>query len=382
MKILYVLNSAKYGGMEYHVGDLVLGMKKKGHSVFVWCPSGEMAEEYKKSGATVIEEIIKKDIDNGYISRLRNFINENEIDIVHAHELKAVANALKACDGTKAKIVTHTHTPISEWRINPLKRFLNTKFYSHVVNKYSDMEVALTESKKKVKIKEGIREDKLYVIPNGLDTSKLTMSSIQRSDYSKEIKSRHSIPDSAFVFGNLGRITKEKGHDVLVKAFKKFLDTHMFRKDMFYLLIVGGGDLEDHIRNLSKQLGIEKNVIITGKFADEDKIKYFSAFDIFLFPTLAEGFGLVLIESMFLGIPTICSDLEVLREVAGEHAEFFEVSNVDSLADKMFDVYNAVGHGENTKANKAKEYVEKTFSLEKFIENYETLYKSVLGDIK
>ena len=382
MKILYVLNSAKYGGMEYHVGDLVLGMKRKGYSVFVWCPSGEMAEEYKRSGATVTEEIIKKDIDNGYISKLRNFINENEIDIVHAHELKAVTNALKACEGTKAKIITHTHTPISEWQINPLKRFLNTKFYSYVVNKYSDMEVALTESKKKVKIKEGIKEDKLCVIPNGLDTSKLTMSSMQRSDYSKEIKSRHNIPDGAFVFGNLGRITKEKGHDVLVKAFKKFLDTHMFRRDMFYLLIVGGGSLEARVKDLSKQLDIEKNVIVTGRFADEDKIKYFSAFDVFLFPTLAEGFGLVLIESMFLGIPTICSDLEVLKEVAGEHAEFFEVSNSDNLAEKMSDVYNKMDHGGNTKADEAKEYVEKTFSLEKFIENYEILYKSVLGDIK
>ena len=382
MKILYVLNSAKYGGMEYHVGDLVLGMKKRGHDVFVWCPSGEMAEEYKKSGAIITEEVIKKDIDNNYISKLKKFINENEINIVHAHELKAVANALKACEGTKAKIITHTHTPISEWQINPLKRFLNTKFYSYVVNKYSDMEVALTESKKKVKMKEGIREDKLYVVPNGLDTSKLTMSSIQRSDYSREIKSRHNIPDGAFVFGNLGRITKEKGHEILVKAFKKFLDTHMFRKDMFYLLIVGGGDLEDYVKNLSKQLGIEKNVIITGRFADEDKIKYFSAFDIFLFPTLAEGFGLVLIESMFLGIPTICSDLEVLKEVAGEHAEFFKVSDSDSLADKMSDVYNTMDHGGNVKTNGAKEYVEKTFSLEKFVENYENLYKSVLGDDK
>ena len=85
---------------------------------------------------------------------------------------------------------------------------------------------------------------------------------------------------------------------------------------------------------------------------------------------------------MFLGIPTICSDLEVLKEVAGEHAEFFEVSNSDNLADKMSDVYNKMDHGGNTKADEAKEYVEKTFSLEKFIENYEILYKSVLGDIK
>ncbi len=183
MKILYTLNSSKFGGMEVHVLDLVKGMVKKGHEVFVWCPEGEMSDLYKESGAQVTNEIIKRDIDGGYIKKLTSFVNENKIEIVHAHELKAVINSLLACNKTDAKLVTHTHTPISEWQINPLKRFLNTKLNSFMVNKYSDVEIALTDSKKRVKIKEGLKEDRLFVIPNGLDATKFILSSIQRYEY-------------------------------------------------------------------------------------------------------------------------------------------------------------------------------------------------------
>lgn len=380
MKILYTLNSSKFGGMEVHVLDLVKGMVKKGNEVFVWCPEGEMSDLYKESGAKVTNEIIKRDIDGDYIKKLTSFVNENKIEIVHAHELKAVINSLLACNKTDAKLVTHTHTPISEWQINPLKRFLNTKLNSFMVNKYSDVEIALTDSKKRVKIKEGLKEDKLFVIPNGLDTTKFILSSIQRYEYEKEIKARYGIPETAFIFGDLGRISEEKGHEILVRAFAKFLETHIFRKESFYLMIVGGGVLEEKVGNLVKELGIEKNVVITGRFEDVDKVKYLSTFDVFVFPTLAEGFGIVLIESLFMGIPTIASDLEVLKEVGGEFVDFFKVGDCDDLADKMEDEYNKTGGDNKFIIEGAKEFVEKNYSMESFFENYENLYKKLIGE--
>ena len=382
MKILYVLNSSKFGGMEVHVLDLVKGMVKKGNEVFVWCPGGEMSDFYKEAGAHVTTEVIRRDFDFVYIKKLTNFVKDNRIEIVHAHELKAVINSLLACNKTGAKLVTHTHTPISEWQINILKRFLDTKIYSCMVNKYSDSEIALTDSKKNVKIKEGIKNDKLVVIPNGLDTSKFHLSNIQRYEYEKEIKSRYGIPLGTFVFGNLGRISEEKGHEVLVRAFGKFLETHIFRKENFYLMIVGGGVLEEKVKNLVKELGIEKNVVITGRFEDFDKLKFLSTFDVFVFPTLAEGFGIVLIESLFMGIPTIASDLEVLKEVGGDFVDFFKVGDSDDLSEKMENEYNKTGGENKFIIEGAKEFVEKNYSMDSFIDSYENLYKKLLGEIK
>src|SRR5688572_29126389 len=146
MNILYTLNSAKPGGMEQHTLDLVKSMVERGHRVFVWCPQGDVAEWFRYGGALVSEVSLTYDIDPGYIFKLVKFLKDHQIDVVHAHELKATVNTLIAAKiaGTKVR-VSHTHTPISTWQMNPVIRFLDTVLYSVLVNLLSTCEIALTE---------------------------------------------------------------------------------------------------------------------------------------------------------------------------------------------------------------------------------------------
>lgn len=380
MKILYVLNSAKYGGMEWHVSDLIKGMVKEGNEVFVWCPDGEMAEVFKRFAAKVSIRKINKDIDRSYIKELVNFINQNGIEVVHAHELKAVCNSMIAANkaGVRVKI-SHSHTPISQWQIEKLKKKINIYVYKYFVNKYADAEVALTSSVKQTKIKEGIKEKKLVVIPNALDTTKYDITPNQRFQYEEEIKKRYAIPKNAFIFGSVGRLTQEKGHVVLLKAFEKFLKSDFFHRQDFYLLIAGGGKLEEELRNKAKELKIDDKVIITGFFDEGEKIKYYSTFDAFLFPTLAEGFGVVLIEALYMGLPTICSDLDVLKEVGDDVVDFFETGNSHSLAQKMTGLYEKIGGEQKIISSKAKRRVEMEYSMSRFICNYLVLYRKFLN---
>lgn len=382
MKILYVLNSSIYGGMEWHVYYLVKGMVKNGHKVFIWCSAGDMAEQYKSAGAEVTFAEIKRDIDFKYVRALADFIKQNSIDIVHSHELKAVSNALLACNKAKVKVrVTHTHTPISEWKIGKIKKALDIKVYTFLVNKYSCAEIALTDSKKIAKIKEGIKENKLVVIPNGLDTSKFNISPNRRSDYEEEIKKKYGIPTTAFVFGNVGRLTEEKGHEILIKAFEKFQKSNIFHKRDFYLMIAGGGVLEGSLKKLVANLQLDGKVIITGAFDENDKVKYYSTFDAFVFPSLAEGFGIVLMEALYMGLPAICSDLEVLKEVAGDVAVYFETGDIEDLTEKMTNEYEKIGGDGKIISDKAKLYVEQKYSMDKFIQNYLDLYERLLNQI-
>lgn len=380
MKILYVLNSAKYGGMEWHVNDLVKGMIKEGNEVYVWCPDGEMAEVFKRLGAQVFVKQINKDIDRVYIKELVSFLKETGIEVIHAHELKAVCNALIAGNraGVKAKI-SHSHTSISQWQIGKFKKKLDLFIYRRLVNKYSDAEIALTSSVKKIKIGEGIKEDKLVVIPNALDTAKYDITPNQRSQYEEEIKRRYQIPKTAFVFGTVGRLTEEKGHITLLKAFEKFLKSDFFHKRDFYLMIAGGGKLEEELRSKARELKINDKVVIIGFFDECEKVKYYSTFDAFLFPTLAEGFGIVLIEALYMGIPTICSDLEVLKEVGDEVVDYFEKGNSHSLAQKMTSLYEKIGGEGKIISDKSKLRVEKEYSMQKFISNYLNLYQKFLN---
>ena len=366
--------------MEQHVLDLIKGMLGEGNEVFVWCPVGKPADIYEEAGAKVTHKSITSDFDSPYIGELTSFLVDNKIDVIHAHELKAAANALIAARNAHTPVkITHVHTPISEWKISPTRKKIDSTFYSFIVNRFSDAEIALTESKKRVKIKEGMKKDKIIVIPNGLDTTKLTISQITRTDYEEEIRKKYGINQNAFVFGNVGRISREKGHDILLDAYKKFLGTDMYHSKDFVLLIAGGGESEDEIRELAKTKGIEDKVIFTGEFPPEDLVKYYSSFDFFVFPTLAEGFGLVLIEAMYSELPVICSDLEVLKEVAGDTVTYFRAGDPSDLSEKMIEAYEKYVNNETRPHLQGKQRVRELYTIEAFTKSYVSLYERLLN---
>jgi len=380
MKILYTLNSGQPGGMEQHVLDLIKGMAFDVNKVFVWCASGPMVEVYADAGAKVTVQPINSDIDPFYISSLYKFLTKNKIDVLHAHELKAVSNSLLAGAIARTSVkISHTHTPISEWQISHLKKKLNVMFYSFLVNRFATKEIALTESRKRVKKSEGIKDSKLVVIPNGLDLNEFSVSSDQKQKFRTEITQRYGIPNGAYIFGNISRLSEEKGHEILVKAYAEFcnsLENQSIPNNTF-LFIGGGGPLEESLRNEIRNLGIADKVIITGRFAKEDHKKFYATLDSFVFPSLAEGFGIVLIEAMAFGLPVLCSDLEVLGEVGGAAVRYFETGVKEDLAIKMIDLYKRQDQYYKF-GEKARERVEKLYSMDLFVSKYAGLYKELL----
>jgi len=382
MRILYVLNSGSPGGVEQHVFDLVKGMVNNGHKVYVWCRPGEISSWYTKAGAKVKEKGIGPDIDKNFITSLKEFLVEEEIDILHAHDLKSVANSLLAGFYAKTPVrITHSHTPISEWKVSGLLKKLITHFqifcYAVEVNLLATVELALTESRKKVKIQEGILRHKLRVIPNGLDFGKFDLKQTTRKRHRSEIRKKYGIPSDALVIGNLGRLTEEKGNSVLIEAFADFLRFPVAGKDDFYLLLAGGGELESNLKKLAKELKIEDKVIITGVFEEKDKVKFYNCFDLFVFPSLAEGFGIVLIEAMFVGLPIICSNLPVLKEVAKDTAVYFKVEDSRDLANHISVLYkNWKTRGVDTTRQKL--LVKDRYSSTSFVRNYLELYIGLL----
>lgn len=378
MRILYTLNSGNPGGMEQHVCDLVSQMVLRNHEVYVWCQNGVICDWYKKAGAKVLEKTIKKDIDLGYIKDLRKFLVTNRIQVVHAHELKAVANSLVA--GFLARVntrITHIHTPFSNWQVPRSKRTVYNFFYALAIRLLGTKEIALTESIKKTKIRSGIPAKKISVIPNGLDVSKFYTTETERVNFRKEICRKHNIDRSAKIIGNLSRTTKEKGHDILIKAFAKLINDGVVDRQDLVLMICGGGELEESLWNLAGSLGVKDRLVITGRFDDDLKLKYYTSFDYFVFPTLAEGFGIVLIEALVVGLPVVCSNLEVLQEVGGNLPKYFETGDCLDLSEKIGHMLKGKYSDENKLAQR--NHVESKYSLAKFGESYEALYECTLS---
>lgn len=357
--------------MEQHVLDLVTQMLLRGHEVYVWCNGGVIYDWYKKAGAKVTQNTIRNDIDITYIKELRQFLKENNIEVVHAHELKAVANTLIAgfLAGTRIRI-THQHTPFTDWRVSKSKRLIYDFFYSLAVNILSTKEIALTESIKKFKMQAGISQRKLVVITNGIDVYKFFVAENERLIYRRDVCKKYHIDPSTKIIGNLSRTTKEKGHDILVRAFARLVDDKSLGRENYTLMICGGGELEESLWNLAGELGIKDRIVITGRFDDDLKVKFYSAFDYFVFPTLAEGFGIVLIEALLCGLPVLCSDLPVLKEVGQEFPLYFKSGDYEDLAIKFVDLIDKPRDDD-----RQRNFVEKNYSLENFGENYHKLYQ-------
>lgn len=382
MNILYVLNSGRVGGMERHVLDLVTGMSKEGHKVYVWAPAGTEPKLYAENGAEVYEKYIRHEIDFKYIYDLTKFLKEKKIDILHAHELKAVSHSLIAgtLAGVKAK-VTHSHTPISTWKINKIKKFIDSKIYTLMVNLLSDKEIALTPSVSKIKHLEGIKKEKHAVIPNAVSSHFIAVAEEEKPLHAEEIRTRYGLLANDFVFGILGRMSEEKGHDLLLDAFKLFLEIDRSKNSgqSFKLLMAGGGVCENLLKQKTNELGIEEHVVFTGVFKDEDKPKFFSAMHAFINPSYTEGFGITPIEAILSEIPVICSDIEVLREVVGDNVKYFKSGSAEHLAEAMYYLYENTRSGNySINLKKAKSHVLSKYSMTTFISNYLELYKSLL----
>jgi glycosyltransferase involved in cell wall biosynthesis len=149
--------------------------------------------------------------------------------------------------------------------------------------------------------------------------------------YINKIKKISKIKKSD-LFLSIGRLTKQKDYKTLIYAFSKFLQIYPNYK----LLIVGDGDQNEYLNNLIKELNLSKKIRITGWVKNTEK--FFIRSKIFILPSLYEGLGNVLIDSINSEVPCIATDCrsgpsEILLN--GKGGMLVPVSNVDSLLKAM-----------------------------------------------
>lgn len=165
-------------------------------------------------------------------------------------------------------------------------------------------------------------EQKLEVIPNGLNIDKI-----------REIEPK-SYFDKDYIFF-VGRFVYKKGIDILIKAFAKanILDLN--------LLVEGHGETYDEITRLATNLNLQDKIVFTkGNLTNEEKIAYMKGSIFGVMPSRVEPFGIVALEFMAAGVPLIASRTggleDILRNGSGL---FFENENVDDLAEKISYLY-------------------------------------------
>ena len=178
-------------------------------------------------------------------------------------------------------------------------------------------------------------EDKGSVIWNG-SASGVNLQKFdifQKSDYRKAIRSQYQISEDAFVYGFVGRITRDKGINELLSAFKQLSPENS------YLMLVGREEINKNIDfdlfNWSKSA---ENVIYTGSTSVVEQ--YLSAMDVYILPSYREGFGSGVIEAEAMGLPVIVSNIPgptdaMLKDETGLVVEKADVKSLKEAMERI-----------------------------------------------
>ena len=224
------------------------------------------------------------------------FLREHRYDAVHIHSSSISALAVISAAARKAgapKIIVHSHaTGSADSLEHKLFRSAASLPMSRNVDVYCACSSAAAEWKFAPRY-----ASRAVIVRNGIDTGRFRFSSSTRAELRAELE----IPEHTFVIGHVGRLCGLKNQAFLIRVAKLLSD----RGEDFRLLLVGGGEDEDELRGLARELGLKDKVILTGdvKIVQD----YLCAMDAFAFPSDREGLGIVAVEAQCSGLPVVAS---------------------------------------------------------------------------
>ncbi len=142
----------------------------------------------------------------------------------------------------------------------------------------------------------------------------------------QKLRESLGITRDTILFGSVGRLSAEKGPDLLIEAFKQVALANS------HLVVFGSGELGE---SLQEQAAVAENITLMGY--QENIRPWYSVFDCFVLPSRRESFGLVLLEAMDAGCQVIATRTDGAVDLLGEHPEvkMVEVDNVATLAEAM-----------------------------------------------
>ena len=283
-------------------------------------------EEIEKLGGKVIlippyQKIFK------YHKELKKILKEGNYKIVHSHinTLSVFSLFAAKCAGVPVRIAhSHSTTNKQEKKKNLVKKVLRP--FSKV---FATDYMACTEHAGRWLFgnKEYDNGD-VYLLNNAIDLDKFKYDEKLRKEKRKEL----NIKEDTLVIGHVGRFVEQKNHRFLIDIFN---EVHKQNKNSI-LLLIGQGPLMEEMKEKVDSLGISNSVKFLGQ--REDVSELYNAMDLFLFPSLYEGLGMVLIEAQANGLPCIAStEVPKIADISN-NVQFYNLNDSIDIWLKNYDI--------------------------------------------
>lgn len=330
MKILFVIRGLEIGGAENDVISLSQGLRERGENVEVLSGNGEFSK--KINHGQIINNLKLPDTQNTLLHMFRSFfiirriLKLNDMEIINPQSLPLAIScflAVKTIKNCKTKNVVTIHM------ISSLKLYK----YSRILNHITSAVIVESKCEKDRLIKGGVSEKIISIIHNCVDPRIFDPSKIF---YKDELFTSLNIPSTAVLFGVIARLSPEKGHQYLIKAFSIASQ----KNPNIWLVIVGGGPLRGILEKLVTDLNLTKKIIFLGPRLDIPLI--LSGLDVFVLPSLIESLPLSIREAMAMGKPIISTWVGGIHEavIDDENGLLVNPGDSDALSNAILSLAN------------------------------------------
>jgi glycosyltransferase involved in cell wall biosynthesis len=387
MKILIATDTyyPDVNGAAYFTYRLATTLAKRGHSVFVMCPSRSSKDTVSNDKGVTLYGIRSIHIPvyrNFRISPLfisgivRAAVKEISPDIVHIqnHFLigKEALSAAKKLGipimGTNhfmpENLVHYLHLPgIAE-------KWLQKFAWRQCVRVFEKLDFVTTPTRTAVALLKnaGLSKD-VMPISCGIDLERF-----KPTNDGLYLKQSFAIPVNEPVLLYLGRLDKEKRIDIILRALPDIL-----RVTSVHLVLAGIGKEKQRLEELTDRLGIQKAVTFTGFVLDKDLQNIYRIADLFVTAGIAELQSIVTMEAMASGLPVVAVNAMALPELVhdGENGYLFSDGNSQMLAEKVIAILS--NQTMRTQMSRKSLEIIKDHDINKVIEKYESIYNEIIN---
>jgi glycosyltransferase involved in cell wall biosynthesis len=298
------------------------------------------------------------------LPRSLNICRREKVAVWHGHDYKSNLLGLLLSRFWPMRLVTTVHGWVHQTRRTPLYYQLDRLCLPHY-----ERIVCVSEDLQDECLRTGVPTERCHLIENAIDAE-----DYRRTLSAADAKRRLGLDPWRFLVGAVGRLSAEKGFDLLIEAVDYLLKSGL----ELDLLIVGEGDDRPRLERSIALLGRQQQVRLAG-FRADTKICY-QAMDIFALSSLREGLPNVLLEAMAMGVPVVATRIAGVPRLVEHARSGLLVSPGDStaLADAITE-FMRDGELRNKLAGAARDRIENCYSFRARMDRLRELYDDLLA---
>lgn len=372
VSVLHLISPTGFYGAE----RWILALAKNADSQLVDCQLGvtsenssekiELLDRYQELQLKTFRLEMKSRFDVGVISKIRELVRAQKIDIVHGHGYKSDVLAVLGTIGLNAKVISTPHG------YTKVKSFKDRAYHlagNWALKQCDEVAPLSTELVREV-IARGVKKEKITLIENGVDLSEIDLV----CDRAEEKPSKSSNKEKIRI-GYIGQLVPRKRVDLLIEAFE------IIRRELPHaqLEIYGDGASMSDLKSVASNCTVPDSVNFHGWVSN--RLERMKELDLMVMTSSAEGIPRTLMEAMAIGTPCCAFAIDGVTDLVedGVSGLLSPFGDVNHLAQQCLRVLRSEEFS-NSVRKAGRKRIESRFSGKRMADEYQALYADVVMD--